>query len=498
MTELKLTPELIDTFLEEVGGYLSTLEDWLFSEPRRDSADDLRKIVETAHSLKGVTGMIGRKDMHEVAAVLHGELKTLEEEPAALADFESRIRDHLARFAMHFETFQEMQNDTDIDFSISPETCGITTPNDLPSCEEWRDELDDIEGLADQLRSGWDSERLIQARDSVRRLLQCENLPETCVTVFSLHEKTVCWMIADAQHFSQEAVEFLNLLAVSIQEICEEVHSGNNGRVPLENFLSMAAIVAPADLRETVSEYRQNFSTIEDSPENETNFLIGLEESFSSSETGSEEKSSDGELSPGGDEDENLLEGLGEIFREEGREQLKQLRNLLDNMQPASASDEEINAIFRIVHTLKGSAAMVGKNELSKIIHDLEDILDEVREGNREMSDLLLDGLYNSLDLLSPFVHQDFTKEQERDSLADFAAVVKELCEQLPEGKPVSSKPEPPMPDIEIKTPALEKSVSVELASLEHIMDMVSELRTAKVRIREFVSSGVFGHHQNS
>ena len=481
MTELRLTPELIETFLEEVDGYLRVIESWLDIEEDSESPNDFRKIVETAHSLKGVTGMIGQKAMHEAAAALHSELAEVgDAPPTTTEEREQRVRELLKDFTKHFEGFRLEQQEASVDVPPNMESCVEASASNLPSCEDWREELDDIGNLADNLRSGWDSEKLVRARDSVRRLLQCEKLPESCQAIFTLYEKTVCWMIADARHFSNEAVEFLNLLAVSVQEICDEVHEGRDGRTPLENFLSMASLVAPEDLRSEIAKRIQALTPSEGS--GESDFLIGFEAEETPATGGGQPAEGDDAL-PGDD----MLEGLSEIFREEGREQLKQLRNLLDNMQPATVSDEEINAIFRIVHTLKGSAAMVGKAELSRIIHDLEDILDEVREGQREMSDLLLDGLYNSMESLFPFVHQDLSKDMERGKLAALSSVIQDLRTQLPAETSASPKVEASVPDIEIKTPALERSVRVELASLESIMDMVSELRTTKVRIREFV-----------
>ena len=48
-------------------------------------------------------------------------------------------------------------------------------------------------------------------------------------------------------------------------------------------------------------------------------------------------------------------------------------------------SSEEINHIFRIMHTMKSSSAMMGLNELSILAHRLEDLFDVFRKDMSKM-----------------------------------------------------------------------------------------------------------------
>ena len=51
---------------------------------------------------------------------------------------------------------------------------------------------------------------------------------------------------------------------------------------------------------------------------------------------------------------------------------------------------ELINQIFRIAHTIKGSAGFAGLDEMSKIGRKMEDIFGDVRKGNTSISSSLL------------------------------------------------------------------------------------------------------------
>jgi len=65
---------------------------------------------------------------------------------------------------------------------------------------------------------------------------------------------------------------------------------------------------------------------------------------------------------------------------------------------------EVINKIFREVHSLKGLAGMLGFAEISELSHNLEDMLDRLRMGKIEITKVLTDLLYDSVDSLNRLV----------------------------------------------------------------------------------------------
>jgi two-component system chemotaxis sensor kinase CheA len=71
----------------------------------------------------------------------------------------------------------------------------------------------------------------------------------------------------------------------------------------------------------------------------------------------------------------------------------------------ASPGDREaIAAIFREAHTMKGTAGMVGLMGVSHLAHRLEDLLSELRSGDRQATPELTDSMLRVLDRLSRLI----------------------------------------------------------------------------------------------
>jgi len=79
---------------------------------------------------------------------------------------------------------------------------------------------------------------------------------------------------------------------------------------------------------------------------------------------------------------------------------------LLDHGQKQGITDPDlVNSTFRRVHTLKGIAGMFGYAQLGALAHALEDLLDDLRLGRVQLTqdvlDVLFDGVENFLKLLA-------------------------------------------------------------------------------------------------
>lgn len=83
------------------------------------------------------------------------------------------------------------------------------------------------------------------------------------------------------------------------------------------------------------------------------------------------------------------------VFFEEAGENLASYESMLLAIDVDTASDDELNAIFRVAHSIKGGAATFGFNEVTELTHELETLLDRVRRHElafkREMVDVLID-----------------------------------------------------------------------------------------------------------
>jgi len=71
------------------------------------------------------------------------------------------------------------------------------------------------------------------------------------------------------------------------------------------------------------------------------------------------------------------------IFFEETQDHLAEVERILLGLAPEQSCLEELNAIFRAVHSIKGSAAMLGCNDMAALAHLQENLLDLLRKEER-------------------------------------------------------------------------------------------------------------------
>jgi two-component system chemotaxis sensor kinase CheA len=83
------------------------------------------------------------------------------------------------------------------------------------------------------------------------------------------------------------------------------------------------------------------------------------------------------------------------VFFAEAAEHLAEMERLLLAIDPASPGDEELNAVFRAAHSIKGGAGTFGFKDMAETMHEAETLLDRVRKHElaltREMVDALLE-----------------------------------------------------------------------------------------------------------
>jgi len=120
-----------------------------------------------------------------------------------------------------------------------------------------------------------------------------------------------------------------------------------------------------------------------------------------------------------------MTDELG-LFLEDAEEQLAFMENSLVNMQENGVNDDDVGALFRSMHTIKGTAGMFGFDDIVDFTHIAENLLSEVRsqriELTQEMLDLFLiakDHVENLIDLATNNKTMDATQEQTNTQLLD-------------------------------------------------------------------------------
>ncbi len=93
-------------------------------------------------------------------------------------------------------------------------------------------------------------------------------------------------------------------------------------------------------------------------------------------------------------------------FREEGREVLVDLESALLELNESRGDLELVGRVFRALHTIKGSGAMFGFEDLATFTHNLESAFDEVRNGRLAISADLIDLTLSALDQIRAMLEE--------------------------------------------------------------------------------------------
>ncbi|MBT9777831.1 hypothetical protein GPL15_15110 [Clostridium sp. MCC353] len=124
---------------------------------------------------------------------------------------------------------------------------------------------------------------------------------------------------------------------------------------------------------------------------------------------------------------------------------------LMDGEKSETFSEEDINQIFRIMHTIKSSSAMMGLTELSEIAHSLEDVFAMLRD-HAVLSEGRQKGLLNLLFGASDFiqrelelmVHEEYKPSDPEGMKQEIAQALTRLKAKLDSREPVPGQDKTP------------------------------------------------------
>jgi len=89
-----------------------------------------------------------------------------------------------------------------------------------------------------------------------------------------------------------------------------------------------------------------------------------------------------------------------QVFFEESFEGLDVMETGLLGMDSGTVDPEEINSIFRAAHSIKGGSGTFGFSDVSNFTHVMETLLDEMRDGRRDVTADAVNVLLQSVDVL--------------------------------------------------------------------------------------------------
>ncbi len=161
-----------------------------------------------------------------------------------------------------------------------------------------------------------------------------------------------------------------------------------------------------------------------------------------------------------------------QIFIEEANEHVQNLNQCLLQMEKDPEDKDVLNEIFRVAHTIKGMAGTMGFTKMTKLTHDMENVLHAIRNDEIKVTSGLVDVLFKCLDALENYVNSVITTGGEGDK--EYKTVIAALNEIL-ENKGV-------------KAPA---SVPVKSAETLAVTEANDKYETARMELDEFEQHAV-------
>jgi len=125
------------------------------------------------------------------------------------------------------------------------------------------------------------------------------------------------------------------------------------------------------------------------------------------------------------------LSELLPFYLDETDEQIASLNEMLLTLEQEPGDEKAMREAFRLAHSIKGGAAVMGFTQVKELTHHLESFFDQIRSGQRELDRPFLDLCFRCLDALRDY-HADLRARGE--SSADLTGLAGLVVARL-EGK---------------------------------------------------------------
>jgi len=117
-----------------------------------------------------------------------------------------------------------------------------------------------------------------------------------------------------------------------------------------------------------------------------------------------------------------------QVFFEEAGENLQTMEQMLLELDVNAADDEELNAIFRCAHSVKGGAATFGFSDVAELTHQMEALLDKLRRHELNPTTQMVDVLLAAGDALKALLARHQGTGDAVPDTTELLATIKTLC----------------------------------------------------------------------
>ncbi len=174
-----------------------------------------------------------------------------------------------------------------------------------------------------------------------------------------------------------------------------------------------------------------------------------------------------------------------ELFFDEATERVEALASKLVEIERRPGDGDLLRDVFRDLHTVKGSSAMVGLSPVNQLTHAAEDLVGQIRDAGRAADGAVIDALLAALDGLRDMLAQARARAP---ITIDPSPVIARLRNP---GAPVAEAHAPPAAAPVATTHAAEPraTIRVDFDKLDRLLNLVGELVLGRDDLRNAVGS---------
>ncbi len=172
------------------------------------------------------------------------------------------------------------------------------------------------------------------------------------------------------------------------------------------------------------------------------------------------------------------------IFISESREHLQTLNSSLLELEQDPKDAEALNEMFRATHSLKGMAATMGFDDITKLSHAMENLMDKLKKEGK-INQTTIDLLFECVDMLSTLI-EDVASD--RTTEHDLTPIYKKL-KNVPSAKMDDVPKSAPLRGAKGRgSTGGAPTIRIDVEKVGILQDLVGELLIARMRAAQIAS----------
>jgi two-component system chemotaxis sensor kinase CheA len=185
------------------------------------------------------------------------------------------------------------------------------------------------------------------------------------------------------------------------------------------------------------------------------------------------------------------------LFLSESKENLAEINAALLELE-RGGSDAAVARLFRAVHTLKGMGGAMGYTSVAELSHELETLLDKVRNSAVAVTRPMIDTLFAGVDALEQAVEAATASPSQQLDVSAAIASIRQAGEERPSQPRISEaagtasaepiSPPPARKETEAAPTAAPKAtrqIRIDSKRLDNLMNVLGELVIARDRVQK-------------